>query len=87
MLFLRKNLHSLKQLDEKRRDNRKRKSVDKSLSDNEHEQVTPSVSEKKHKSITIMNYNDGNIFFDFHPKVFRRFVKVKRQNNSFTFIS
>jgi len=47
MLFLRKNLHSLKQLDEKRRDNRKRKSVDKSLSDNEHEQVTPSVSEKK----------------------------------------
>mgnify|MGYP002379593554 CR=1 FL=1 len=56
MLFLRKNLHSLKQLDEQRRESQKRKSFDKSLSDNEDEQVTPSISKK---SKTDNNYESA----------------------------
>ena len=48
LIFLRKNLHSLKQLDEKKEDSRKRKSVDECESDNEHEgeQQTPSTSKR-----------------------------------------
>jgi len=57
------------------------------------------LSASTNKNIFTMNVNGQMIttqtsnlqlqdtFIDFHPKVFRRFVKVKRQNNSFTFIS
>lgn len=50
LIFLRKNLHSLKKLEEKNGDIRKRKSFDECGSDDEGEgeQTTPSIS-KKHR--------------------------------------
>ncbi|CAF1444889.1 unnamed protein product [Adineta steineri] len=61
LIFLRKNLHSLKQLDEKAGDTRKRKSIDEYESSDEHEgeQQTPSVS-KKHRTgnYTIVSSED-----------------------------
>ena len=50
LIFLRKNLHSLKKLHKNSGDNRKRKSFDECESDNEDEgeQSTPSIS-KRHR--------------------------------------
>jgi hypothetical protein len=55
LIFLRKNLHALKQLDGSQGDSGKRKSIDQCDSDNKYEgeQQTPSTS-KKHR---IENYN------------------------------
>lgn len=49
LIFLRKNLHSLKKLHEKNGDSRKRKSFDECESDNEDEgeKSTPSISKKR----------------------------------------
>ncbi len=52
LTFLRKNLHSLKQLDGKMQaaeNVRKRKSIDENESENEHEQQTPSSIPKKYR--------------------------------------
>jgi hypothetical protein len=48
LIFLRKNLHALRQLDEETVDSRKRKAIDEGEFDGEdcNEQVTPSATKK-----------------------------------------